>query len=524
MNQKVIAQQAKRIQKALLKLQKPLAILIFLITLSFPLKEIIIGSIPFWYDPARDFLAALANLQKPTLLGPPTGIPGIFYGPYWIWLISLGLLISKDPRVVILIVQTLPYFIFFPLLLFKLTKNYGKYFWLLPWTLFILAYKNYTTYLWNPHLAPLIFLALIYFLSELNLSLKKLPLKKITISGCILGLLLNFHMSFAIGAFFASIVYFVIKLIPQNFSQNHLISQFKKLAKITTCYTIGVFIVIVPTIIFETRHQFLQTKALLENLNHTIINKTNIIGLQGMSSEEIIYNFYARFFELIHVKPFSVAILLIIISVFVAYIFKFPKPKLKQQEVNILLLTLLFSISTLSIYLSTKNPVWHYHFIAVEIIFLLLIAFIAGRLLIVQLALFSWAIYLIVSISINFFHTFSDSPLVLQSVASKKYIIETVYHDANKKPFSAFAYSSHIYTYDFDYVFKWLSSQNNWPMPVDQQSDFPLVYLIIPEAPENLQLDFINYKTPKDKYTTTNKWQTPDKTLVIKRQLLSQNE
>src|SRR3989344_5586868 len=83
------------------------------------LNNIINGSIPFWFDPARDLLMALDNLKKPTLIGPPSGIPGIFYGPYWIWMASFSLIFSKDPRFTAVLVSFLPYFTVFPYILFR---------------------------------------------------------------------------------------------------------------------------------------------------------------------------------------------------------------------------------------------------------------------------------------------------------------------------------------------------------------------------------------------------------------------
>src|SRR6187551_3411896 len=86
------------------------------------LHNVFSASIPFWYDPARDMLMGWDNLHKFTLIGPTTGIPGLFYGPYWIWMLSLGELFSKDPRIVILIVATLPYLILFPLGLYLFVR------------------------------------------------------------------------------------------------------------------------------------------------------------------------------------------------------------------------------------------------------------------------------------------------------------------------------------------------------------------------------------------------------------------
>jgi len=69
----------------------------WLLLAGFNLYAIISGNISFWYDPARDMLSAWDNLHKLTLIGSTSGIPGIFYGPYWIWLLSIPIFFSKDP-------------------------------------------------------------------------------------------------------------------------------------------------------------------------------------------------------------------------------------------------------------------------------------------------------------------------------------------------------------------------------------------------------------------------------------------
>src|SRR5438046_2413526 len=111
--------------KKLLKYHKKLTVLVFLV--SFLPAIIIIyktlsGSFPLWYDIARDLLSALANFQKPTLIGPTSGIPGVFYGPYWIWLLSFAQIFSHDPRIITLLVATIPYLFLFPFILFRFSK------------------------------------------------------------------------------------------------------------------------------------------------------------------------------------------------------------------------------------------------------------------------------------------------------------------------------------------------------------------------------------------------------------------
>ena len=134
-----------------------LIILSIIYPLIVTLHSILSGAMPFGYDPARDLLSAQENLKKLTLIGPPGGIPGIFYGPYWIWLLSIGLIFSRDPRYISVFVLVIPYFILFIGLLLKLAKIIGKRNCILLWLLFFFSYPDYINDLWHPHLAPIIF-------------------------------------------------------------------------------------------------------------------------------------------------------------------------------------------------------------------------------------------------------------------------------------------------------------------------------------------------------------------------------
>ncbi len=179
-------------------------LLIFLISILPSLQSVILGGFPFWFDPARDLLLALDNLKKVTLIGPPTGIPGLFYGPYWIWLLSLPLLISRDPRFVVLVVQTLPYLVIFPLLLWQFRRLFTPMTVVALWLLFILAFNKYATFLWNPHLAPLLFLFLTF------LAIGKKTLVTALLMGLVSGLILNFHFSFGVAAIGAAFLVTVL--------------------------------------------------------------------------------------------------------------------------------------------------------------------------------------------------------------------------------------------------------------------------------------------------------------------------
>jgi hypothetical protein len=169
------------------------------------------GAIPFWYDPARDFLLAVNNISNITFIGPPSGIPGVFYGPYWIWLISGGVFITKDPRLTSFLIGIIPYTIIFPLILVQFSKYWDKTVVAVLWILFVTSFaQNYATYLWNPHIAPILFLAFVLvFLKIVFFSVNKNNLIKTIFAGLLLGFIVNFHISFGIGALLGTIIWLV---------------------------------------------------------------------------------------------------------------------------------------------------------------------------------------------------------------------------------------------------------------------------------------------------------------------------
>ncbi|MBL7159626.1 hypothetical protein ISS85_04065 [Candidatus Microgenomates bacterium] len=490
--------------------------LFFLFPLFLSLKNIIQGNIPFWFDNARDFLLALGNLEKPTLIGPPTGIPGVFYGPYWIWLLSISLIFSKDPRFATILVSIIPYFTLFPYLLWKLSKLLKNNSYLLIWPLFIFNYESYVTFLWNPHPAPLIFLMLIY-LTITVFSQKKNKALKMMLVGLTAGFLTNFHMSFGIGTTGTIFLYFIINAFISLKGVVNVKRAFLKACFDLGALMLGVFVAFLPFFIFEIRHGFNQIKA----IGHTIIMSTlynsAVVGQIGLKKPEIIYQFFKPLNQVFKMpKHFSYFIVLTII-VFVYYQLKKQNISFIKIEKKLLCLLFLFTFGIFCLFLSSKNPVWTYHFIGFEMIVLILIALIASKFKYLKFGLLCWSIILVLSNFVKIIESPITNPLTLSSLSTKKHITEKIYQDANQDSFAVFTYSSAIYTYDYDYLFTWLGEDKYSCQPEKEQSEAKFIYLIIPQTKKAILQDFINYKTPNKNYETVKEWKIPDGTIIVKR-------
>jgi hypothetical protein len=464
---------------------------------TYAITNLYLGTIPFWYDPARDLTMALDNHQKISLIGQTSGIPGIFYGPYWIWTLSLALYISHEPRIIAFLVLTLPYFILFPILLFKFKRQFDGFIPILLWLLFALSFSAYMTQLWNPHPAPLICLLTIYLLvSQQYKSSSWKSFIRMFAAGLSCGLLMNLHISFGLAVAAGSFLFLL-------FQPNR--------KKTLPLFISGFLIMFLPFFAFESRHGFNQIKTVLT----TVTSSSAVVKETSVNKMQILNLFFGSFAHLLQF-PLTVAYWILGILVFyIGVLIKYKKLQVNMDEKKLLLLLGLIVFTTLGIYLSTKNPVWEYHFIGVEIIFLLAIGFLAKKNIVFRYILLAWVAILVVISLVNYIKSFSTDIYKISSLATKEHIIDIIYKDAGDKNISVYTYSPATFTPDYDYILHWKGNSKKTKLIEKGKGEY--VYLIIPWTTKDLKADFIDNRTPHALYKTSKSWHIADETDIIKR-------
>ncbi|HWY80319.1 MAG TPA: hypothetical protein VNW29_08225 [Candidatus Sulfotelmatobacter sp.] len=494
------------------KLQQIILFFAILLPFIFTIAHLLLNDLSFWYDPARDLLLAWGNITKPTLIGPPSGIPGIFYGPYWIWLLSIGLLFSKNPVFVTFITATIPYIILFPLLWFRFTNFFDKTSVLLGWILFMFGNGIiYATQLWNPYPAPLLTMTIIYLLITIEFTkISHRQLFLTAVAGFLIGLLINFHISFGI-AFSCGVAIFYLShlllTLLRSAKDKRLPIFFNEL--IYAVYLgMGCLITFLPTIFFESRHGFHQTQALL----HTFyMYGGGIVGVQGMNKIAILQAFFITYAKLLHISLF-IAIILLASTLILLVINKCKNIIIfrEKDEKIILLISSLFA-GVLLIYLTAKNPVWEYHFIGVDVLFIILLTFFSAKLPIIRKGLLLLALYSICIYSITFVQSMSNNQ---SQLIQQKQVVTTISNDAKKNKYTVYAYSPSIYIYEYSYLFRWLIRKDIPYDPGAAQKKAQTIYLIIPKVRDTKVNDFISYRSPSSKYRTVRIWQIGVLTII----------
>jgi hypothetical protein len=217
-------------------------ILIFLISRYYLLFE---GIIPFSFDHGKDSISTLRMILTgtPSLIGPWTSIPGLFFGPGWYYLIAPGLILfGFNPLGAV-----------FMMVVVHLFSLYLAYKYIDLWTALIMGMASFwvivSTSAWNPY--PMILTSLIVAIILLN-SIKKgnISPKQSIILGLASGF--GFHFSTAYAIFYLPGIFltFLIKKI--------------KISKFAIFLIIfGVFLTFLPQIVFELRNDFPQTKGVI---------------------------------------------------------------------------------------------------------------------------------------------------------------------------------------------------------------------------------------------------------------------
>jgi len=471
---------------------------IFILLATIIISHVVyVGGFSFWYDPARDLLSALANSSKLTLIGPPSGIPGLFYGPYWIWFLSLAQVFSKDPRLITFLVATIPYLVVFPFILSRFSSVISYSSLSIIWLIFILGFINYFTDLWNPHPAPLFILLTIYllFLKTNTVDLRNLVIT--FLAGFFAGIVMNFQLSFGIGMIFGLIIFMISEVIYKSYNKKFELKRVLKNFILVLLFIFGSIVSFTPFILFEARHEFNQTKVLINAFTHY----GEVVSQTGLAKIQIIQLLIDRVGNVLHI-PFIVSVTLLVLGLI--FIFRKASKKIKTQNTKLVIILISILFGVLCVYLTARNPVWVYHLIGAEVIILLLIGVILDKIKILKYIVGFWVLILFSYFLFNQIQSWNNNPQnIYGTLAAEKGIVDKINKDSKNQKYVVFAYSPAIYTYEYSYLFKLLYNKDVPYQPELNPTDGKLVFLIFPPETEKAKKeDFINYRTPPSMYKT----------------------
>ena len=428
--------------------------IIFLLAVFFRLPPLLHSAIPFTYDTGLTFLEVRNMVlgHDLRLIGPEGGIKGIFFGPTWYYLLGIIFFFSRgDPRGLAFLSFILNITTIF--VAWKIGNKVDKKTGLFAASFFAFSVASLSTsnsgFVVDTFL--LINLIAVYLLFSLNT-------RKVFLLGFLASLSFHFEPVVAIG-FNLALFFLLFSPIKKLSFRNKLLLLFVW------------FLPFIPQVIFEIRHNFLQTHAIIAELarfgqglggnlpigmrliDRPIILIKNFISTTG--NNNIFLSLLLFFYFLIGVfhirdkkgttkKTLAISCFILLVIPLFYYTFLFP-PGIKNwyyasfPAIFGLLITLGLSSSFSNRFLK---------FLSVLTFFLFILINTQPQ---TYMQLFKTGFP-------------STDPSSLKNELS---IVKWIYADANGKPFVVYTYSPAVYDYPYQYLFWWYARKQNLPYPKD---------------------------------------------------------
>ena len=298
------------------------------------------GFTTFLGDQGRDaiILKRILSLEHFPAIGAPTSVGQVYLGPFYYYFIAPWLLFSKlnpiGPVVGVAIFSSLYLLINYLIVKELIDKKTA-----LVSTLFLgfsSVLIELSRFSWNPNLLPLFTLLTIYFLVK---SIKTLRWYFFALTGAFLSFSIQLH-------YLALFILPAVGLIYGDF----LIKNLKKIETLIINFSVLIISFLFfssPLIIFDLRHQFLNTKNFIELFQQS---GTSLVAKINSLTDSFYYlNFYSFHIDL---NKFLVYLLLFFLVVAYATLNK------QKSQIKTFLLFFLLTIVGMSLYSGQKHP--HY--------------------------------------------------------------------------------------------------------------------------------------------------------------------
>lgn len=398
----------------------------------------------FWYDQGRDALVIwdLLHNEKFFLIGPVTGIEGIFLGPFYYYLLAVFYWLGNSSPV--FAAAGLAWLTIGAIFLIYVlaAKIYNRKVGLVAAFLYGFSYSLvvFSRWLANPNPLPfftmLVLLSFYFFLQGRRIFL--------VLGAFFIGLCLQLEAASAFWFLPATLVI--------------LIWQRKKLnLKVLSLSFLALFITLLPQIVFDLRHQGILRSA----FQRFLIAEKSFAGFEIKRKLLLYYDVFCG--KLFPGNNFLMAVSL---ALFSAGLVVFKK-KIFTDGGKLLIIWLFIPLLGFFLYKGNHGYVWDYYFTGFIPVFIILMAMI-----LVQLFERNLGFKILVMVFLFLFFVNNINPLsnyfktgIGITLRSQLWAIDWIYRDADDQEFNVDVYVPPQISYSYSYLFKWYGREKHGREP-----------------------------------------------------------
>lgn len=401
----------------------------------------------FNVDNARDFVDVreMVTQSKFRLIGPTSGIEGVFNGPGWYYILSVPFILTGGnpySGIVLMIV-------FWVIGGFYLSKLFIKSsIWVILAVIGLWLFSNYimllTHYSFNPNPVTLLAPVFVYYLSEY---IKKGGVVRSLIIWILAGFFFQFEMAY--GVFMPLIIILSLILLKK---QNYLRNKHFILGVLSFCF------LLLPQLVFDLKHNFIMTNSFVNYILHPGDDRKESINI-FKRIYLIAKGHYDVFVPtLMNESLLYMGAFLVLLSAF----YKLVREKIiEKRSVVIISLVMIFVPFLGYIFVPINVYSWHLGGSMVASILL-----IGNSLEYLQKKGLLGMIFVRLFVTLIFFYgitnlelsTFFKGQKVSNDVSVFKNelaVVDYVYQKAEGKSFKAYSYLPSVIDYPYQYLFWW---------------------------------------------------------------------
>jgi hypothetical protein len=411
-------------------------------------------------------LSGIVNLHKLPLIGATTGLPGIFYGPWWYYILTpFFVIFSGDPRGIALMMSLIGISVI--ILSFYFGKKIGGTSLGLIFASLISVSGvmiSLSSQIWNPNIAPFFVILILIVLNKIFAESKKSKVVFYFPLGVLLMLSVDIEIIY--GLLLSVGIILSLLLINKKFN-----------LKSIALFMLGGLVILAPRILFELRHQFLMTKALIAFLgsggsSHNVLTLFN----NFIDRLNLLFNQFGSTLANENKLLAGCELIFIVFSIVVFY---------KKSDV-IIKNFIRVSLIVISVFLIGitffSHDIWPHYLVGLPVFYFLLFAI--GMYLLAKnfsMKLVGIIVIVVFLINLNPYSLIQNLNKPLWEGDASVYrnqvaVIDYVYKQAAGRPFKYVVYTPPLYDYTYQYLFNWYGQKKYHYMP---QVEANLAFFII---------------------------------------------
>ncbi len=429
------------------------------------------NSFAFTYDVGRDMLEVQKIVQyfDIPLIGQTTGLGGLYYGPWWYYLLTPSFFLSGgDPQIVALFMVMVGLAaVMLGYLLGKIISGRGLALLLASFLSFSVVMIGYSVQIWNPNVAPFFLLLLFIFIFKESKRRKINAMRNIII-GFILGLLLDAEIVFGVLLIGGVIVSYIVIERKRVLSFDKLFIFF------------GFLITLLPRIIFELRHDFIMTKSLFmqKSEEQQIFDFLNFFNVLPDRVHVFLIQIGETFGLGFYHSVFFTSLILFFLIVF--------RKKIKKTEKRIVLVSFIIIAVFLVGSSLFARAVWGHYIVGLPVLYIIIVS-------VALLALIrSYRVVGIITTIVLIFICLRPADVVnamrnpywegnAAVYRNQVAVIDYVYKIAAEKKFNYIVYTPAVHDYPYQYLFSWYGKNRYGYIP--EKKTESLFFVIIEADP-----------------------------------------